>query len=35
MMLIGSAGSSKQELMQLNAIINDVVVLELDVPSFG
>ena len=33
--LIGPAGSGKHELLQLSAILNDVVILELNVPCFG
>ena len=33
--LVGPAGTSKHELMQLSAILNDTVILELDVPCFG
>ena len=33
--LVGNAGSSKAELMQLVAILNEICLLELDVPSFG
>jgi ABC-type polysaccharide/polyol phosphate transport system ATPase subunit len=33
--IIGLPGSGKSELMQLSAIVNDVVILELNVPCFG
>ena len=29
------AGSGKHEILQLSAILNDVVILEMNVPSFG
>lgn len=35
MAIIGLPGSGKHELMQLSAIVNDVVILELNVPCFG
>jgi hypothetical protein len=35
MAIIGLAGSGKHELLQLSAILNDVVILEPNVPSFG
>lgn len=33
--LVGLAGSGKHELLQLAAILNDVVILEMNVPCFG
>ena len=33
--LVGQAGTGKHELMQLSAILNDIVILEIDVPCFG
>ena len=33
--LVGMAGSGKHEILQLSAILNDVVILEMNVPSFG
>ena len=35
MAIVGLAGSGKHELMQLAGILNDVVILELNVPCFG
>ena len=33
--IVGLAGSGKHELLQLSAILNDVVILEVNVPCFG
>ena len=33
--LVGSAGTSKHEMIQLCTLMNDVVVLEMDVPCYG
>ena len=33
--LVGGAGTSKQELIQLCGLLNDCLVLEFDVPCFG
>lgn len=33
--LVGLAGSGKHELLQLAGILNDVVILEMNVPCFG
>jgi len=35
LVIVGLAGSGKHELVQLSAILNDVMVLELNVPCFG
>ena len=33
--IVGLAGSGKHELLQLSAILNDAVILEVNVPCFG
>ena len=33
--IVGLAGSGKHELLQLSAILNDVIILEVNVPCFG